>query len=225
MPRPLCARSSEVSTCVNMSKIRVNCSPAMPTPLSFTDITTSLDCRSTVNSIRPPFSVYRQALFKRSPRLELDALDRRPHRSAVATVSPSVRALYLAGGLDGVVHDRSQFEPLFAQVDFALGNSTHTRTNAMPVSVGSALSSCVKASSPPAEAPTPTIGNGARWLGSLRSSVTSLADGDTGTGLVSGSGFTARSSLLRLVILLIALRAPQRFHGNFPKGGVCRRRD
>ena len=29
----------------------------------------------------------------------------------------------------------------------------------MPVSAGSALSSCVNASSPPAEAPTPTIGN------------------------------------------------------------------
>src|SRR5688572_19270332 len=39
------------------------------------------------------------------------------------------------------------------------GERCWTRTNPIPVSGGSAPSSSVKASSPPAEAPTPTMGN------------------------------------------------------------------
>ena len=57
-----------------------------------------------------------------------------------------------------------------------LGARCCTSTKAMPVSAGSALSSWVKASSPPAEAPTPTIGKVGLSDGSGRPS----ACGDSG---------------------------------------------
>ena len=53
-----------------------------------------------------------------------------------------------------------------------LGSRCCTSTKAMPVSIGSAPRSCLNASSPPAEAPTPTMGKALRggraWTSSAR---------------------------------------------------------
>ena len=51
MPKPPCDLSSEWSICENISKRRGNWSAAMPMPVSFTDTTTSLPCRSTVSQM------------------------------------------------------------------------------------------------------------------------------------------------------------------------------
>ena len=48
MPNPLIERSSEVSTCMNMSKMRGSWSAAMPMPLSRTRMTACSPSRSTV---------------------------------------------------------------------------------------------------------------------------------------------------------------------------------
>ena len=56
----------------------------------------------------------------------------------------------------------------------------------MPVSSGSALSNCVNASSPPAEAPMPTIGNNATRLRSSRATAASSVGAGVSTGVSDG---------------------------------------
>ena len=73
MPSPLDDRSSDVSTCANISNTRESWSAAMPMPVSRTRMTTLFRClqgpspRSTVSQMCPPRSVNLHALFKRLP--------------------------------------------------------------------------------------------------------------------------------------------------------------
>ena len=71
-----------------------------------------------------------------------------------------------------------------------LGSRCCTSTKAMPVSIGSAPRSCLNASSPPAEAPTPTMGK-ALWGGRAWTSSCSPA---TGSGAASGEGASGGSA-------------------------------
>ena len=66
----------------------------------------------------------------------------------------------------------------------------------MPVSAGSALSSCVNASSPPAEAPTPTIGNDTPSLRSSNSSfsIASVVIGVTSSRIIVHQANSSSSS-------------------------------
>ena len=67
IPSPPWVRSSEVSTCLNISKMRDICSGAMPTPLSVTRITTCPLAVTTDSPIRPPRSVNFAALLSKLP--------------------------------------------------------------------------------------------------------------------------------------------------------------
>ena len=67
MPSPPCERSSDRSTCVNISKMLSSLSGGMPMPVSSTVTTASSPSRSAVTLILPPGVVYLQLLLSRLP--------------------------------------------------------------------------------------------------------------------------------------------------------------
>src|SRR5262249_54564365 len=83
-----------------------------------------------------------------------------------------------------------------------VGARCWTRTKAIPVSTGTARSICVKASSPPAEAPTPTTGKDRVSPRGPASSAAKLAAG----GVDLGSAGTGSADLRFLRAIAIVLR-------------------
>src|SRR6185369_15176702 len=65
MPRPSRDRSSDVSTCANMSNTRGRSAAAMPMPVSRTRITASPFSSAAISQMRPPLSGNLHALFSR----------------------------------------------------------------------------------------------------------------------------------------------------------------
>src|SRR6516165_1695061 len=91
-----------------------------------------------------------------------------------------------------------------------VGARCWTRTKAMPVSTGRACSICVKASSPPAEAPTPTTGKDRVSSRGPASSVPELAAG----GVDPGSAGIGSADLRFLrAIAIVQRRAPGKCAG------------
>src|SRR5262245_15551981 len=80
-----------------------------------------------------------------------------------------------------------------------VGARCWTRTKAIPVSTGSARSICVKASSPPAEAPMPTIGKDGVSSRGPASSAGELAAG--GVDLGSAGAGSAGLRFLRAIAI------------------------